>query len=205
MTEPFRTVICADSMVWLNSQKDLDCVITCMPDMNEIDLKESAYIKWIQEATEKVLKATKDSGYIIFIQTDRKYKGWIDKSYYITDVALKLNYRMLYHKIALRQEVGKCGMIRPTYSHILCYSKNAKVGKLFADVIAPSNTTWKYSIGQYALEIIMDYVKSRGIKTIVDPFVGSGAFIAVANKFGLNAIGVDIDSEQCEKAKKCIL
>jgi DNA modification methylase len=37
---------------------------------------------------------------------------------------------------------------------------------------------------------------------VVDPFCGSGTTLAVANKFGLDAVGVDIAKEYCEKARK---
>jgi tRNA G10 N-methylase Trm11 len=45
-------------------------------------------------------------------------------------------------------------------------------------------------------------LKNQKIKNVVDPFVGSGTVVAVANAMKLNAIGVDIDEKQCKLAKK---
>ena len=82
-----REVICADALKWLEQQKGLDCIVTSIPEMEEVKLKEDAYRLFMAEAVRKALRATKDTGYTIFLQTDRKKNGWIDKSYLISAVA----------------------------------------------------------------------------------------------------------------------
>jgi len=202
---PQREVICMDALKWLATQKGLDCIVTSIPEMDEVKLKEEAYKKFIHEATQKALEATKDAGYTIFLQTDRKQNGWIDKSYLISAVAHELGYRMIWHKIALRQAVGTSGLFRPTFSHMLCYSKKGKPGPVFPDVIERGSVTYENAFGIDAVKAVLTYVKKQGAKTVVDPFVGSGTTIALANQMGLKGIGVDIDPKQCKKAKALVL
>ena len=170
-----REVICADALKWLETQKGLDCVVTSVPEMEEVKLKEAAYKTFVYEAVRKILKAVKDTGYAIFLQTDRKKNGWIDKSYWISDVAQELGYRMMWHKIALRQAVGTSGLFRPTFSHMLCYSKKGKPGAPFPDVIERGSVTYENAFGVDAVEAVLKYVKAQGAKTVTDPFVGLGS------------------------------
>lgn len=196
-----RKVICKDALKWLKEQKDLSTIVTSIPEMDEVGLKEDAYTTFFRECVHDCIMATKPTGYCIFLQTDRKHHGWIDKSYLITDEATKAGLKMIWHKIALRQEVGTSGLFRPTYSHMLCYSKKGKPGKVFPDVIQRGDVTYENAFGINAVREVLQYVKNQGIKDIVDPFVGSGTTLAIANRLGLHATGVDIDPKQCKKAK----
>ena len=112
---------------------------------------------------------------------------------------------MMWHKIALRQAVGTSGLFRPTFSHMLCYSKKGKPGTPFPDVIERGTVTYENAFGVDAVEAVLKFCKAQGMKTIVDPFVGSGTTIALANRMGLKGIGVDIDPKQCKKAAALVL
>lgn len=200
-----REVHCGDALAWLPKQTGLDCIVTSIPEMEEVGLKAADYVGFFREAVQKCLSAVKDSGYVIFLQTDRKYKGWMDKSYWCSDEAAKAGFTMMWHKIALRQAVGTSGLFRPTYSHMLCYSKKGKVGPVFPDVIERGAVTYENAFGIEAVKAVLEYVKKQGAKTVVDPFAGSGTTLALANAMGLKAIGVDIDPKQCEKARALVL
>ena len=197
-----REVICKDALVWLKGQTDLSTIVTSIPEMDEVGLKEDAYNTFFRDCVKACILATKPTGYCIFLQTDRKHHGWIDKSYLITDEATKAGLKMMWHKIALRQEVGTSGLFRPTYSHMLCYSKKGKPGKVFPDVIQRGDVTYENAFGIDAVKHVLEYIRAQGIREVVDPFVGSGTTLAIANRLGLHAIGVDIDPKQCKKALK---
>ena len=49
------------------------------------------------------------------------------------------------------------------------------------------------------------WLEKQGVKSVTNPFVGSGTVVAIANAFGMKAVGVDIDKAQCEKARKLVL
>lgn len=192
-------------MKWLEKQEGLDSIVTSIPEMEELKLKYEAYIEFLRKAARLCLKATKDTGYTVFLQTDRKHHGLLDKSYFISDEAHKLGYRMIWHKIALRTEVGKADIFRPTYSHMLCYSKSGKIGVPVADVVHRGDVSYGNAFGVDAVTLVIQYLKRNKVKKVVDVFVGSGTTLAVANLYGLDAIGIDIDKKQCEKARKFTL
>jgi hypothetical protein len=173
--------------------------------MEEVGLKAAAYEPFFRKAARLCLEAVSEKGYAIFLQTDRKYKGWLDKSYWCSDEAAKAGFTMIWHKIALRQAVGTSGLFRPTYSHMLCYSKKGKVGPLFPDVVERGSVTYENAFGVEAVKAVLSYVKAQGAKTVADPFAGSGTTLALANAMGLKAIGVDIDPKQCAKARALTL
>jgi hypothetical protein len=199
--KPNRVIYCQDAIPWLQTQTKLDSIVTSIPEMDEVKLSFAEYVPFFRNAARLCLEAVKVKGYCIFLQTDRKYKGWVDKSYLITDEAQKLGIRMIWHKIALRTEVGKADIFRPTYSHMLCYSKEGAIGIPVTDVIARGNVTYANGFGIDAVKLVIQFLKKHKIKTVVDPFVGSGTVVAVANSMGLKGIGVDIDKKQCAKAK----
>jgi hypothetical protein len=200
--KPERKVFCMNALDWLPKQSKLDSIVTSIPEMDEVGLKLEPYLEFFRTAASLCLQAVKDKGYCIFLQTDRKYKGWVDKSYYLSDEAQKLGYRCIWHKIALRTEVGKTDLFRPTYSHMICFSKEGPIGKPIPDVVYRGEMTYPNAFGLSAVELVVRYLKDNKIKTIYDCFVGSGTTLAVANALGLNAVGVDLDPKQCEKAKK---
>ena len=200
-----RQIFCKDAVAWLKTQKNLDCIVTSVPEMEEVHLSKDKYEVFLKDAAKLCMEAVKDTGYVIFLQTDRKQKGWIDKSYIISDAACELKIPMIWHKIALRQDVGTSGLFRPTFSHMLCYSKKGKVGPVFPDVLERGSVTYENAFGIEAVKAVLEYVKKQGVKTVVDPFVGSGTTVALANKMGLKGIGVDIDPKQCKKAMTLVL
>jgi len=197
-----REVICQDSLPWLENNKQLDSIVTSIPDIEEVQMNMTDYINFFRKSVKLCLESVKQNGYCIFLQTDRKQNGWFDKSYIITDEAQKFNYRMLWHKICLNTEIGKKNSRRPTYSHMLCFSLTGTLGKQSTpDVIEAGEVYYKNGFGINAVTFIINFLKDRGITKVVDPFVGSGTVLHIANKLGLDAIGIDIDETQCEKSR----
>jgi len=200
-----RVIHCQDAIPWLEKQRGLDAIVTSIPEMDEMDMTLAEYIPFFRGAARRCLEAVKETGYCIFLQTDRKHKGWVDKSYLITDEAEEQGMRLLWHKIALRVEVGKADLYRPGYSHMLCYSKKGKIGIPIADVVHRGKVIYPNAFGMDAVRHVIGYLKKQGVKSVTDPFVGSGTVVAIANAMGMNAIGVDIDKAQCAKARKLVL
>lgn len=203
--QPKRTVICRDALGWLESQQGLSAIVTSIPDASEVDLHGDAYETFFRRAAGLCLASVADTGYAIFLQTDRKQNGWLSKAYWISDEATKAGMRMIWHKIALRTDVGKSDLFRPTYSHMLCFSRAGKVGPLLPDVVYRGSVTYDNAFGAAAVEFVLRYLKAQGVRDVVDPFVGSGTTLAIANSLGLAATGVDIDPEQCRKARRLML
>lgn len=198
-----RTVVCADTTEWIKTQSDLSSVITSLPDAEETSLGIIEWQKWFVRIVEEICKRVKPTGYAIFYQTDRKTKGHIiDKSYLVTKGARLAGVKTIFHKIFLKREVGARNPFRPTYTHLLCFSSKGTPGKATPDVLPAGKMIYKNAMGLTACRFAVEYLKDKGVKTITDPFCGRGSVLAVANKLGLDAVGVDILEEQCDYAKK---
>ena len=199
---PTRQVVCGDSLEWLPKQKNLDCIMASLPEMEELGMNVTEYEVFFRTATALCLEAVKEDGYCIFLQTDRKHHGLIDKQYLVTDEAYQQGYHTVWKKIALKKDPGKTDLYRPGYSHMTCFTKKGKVGKSLPDVVFAGETTYTHAFGVDAVALCMQYAKENGVKTVVDPFCGSGTTLAVANAMGLNAVGVEILKKYCEMARK---
>ena len=202
MPKTSREIICQDALTWLNKQKKFPAILTSLPEMEEMNMNIKDYEVFFRDAVAKCIERVDDSGYCIFTQTDRKHHGWVDKSYWITDVATSQGWHMVWKKISINQTVGKVSLFRPPYSYMLCYTKKGSVGKSLPDIIESGPHLYTHGFGLAAIALCVQYLKNQGVKLVVDPFVGQGTTAAVANLFGLNAIGVDIDPKQCKAAKK---
>jgi hypothetical protein len=196
-----RKVYCKDALIWLRDHKNHKALLTSLPELEEMKMTVKDYEVFFREAAGKCLDAVTDDGYCIFMQTDRKHHGLIDKSYWLTDEALSRGFHTVWRKIALKRDVGKMDLFRPTYSYMLCFTKRGNVGKLLPDVVSAGETTYTHGFGLNAVLLCVEYVKHAGATVVVDPFCGSGTTLAVANAAGLDAIGVEISPRLCEKAK----
>jgi DNA modification methylase len=200
-----RKIIVADSLKWLKQQTEIPNVVTGICDLDETNMEFKEYIVFFNKISKLIFeKLEKTAGYAIFTQTDRKInREWIDKSYLLTKCAYECGLKLVWHKIILNRKVGATDLFRPTYSHILCYTYKGTSGAATPDVIDVSTRSYKNATPIKAAEICIEFIKKNNkLNTdIIDPFVGQGTIVAMANKHGLNAIGIDIDPEQAKKAE----
>lgn len=200
MEDSFQ-VFCQDGIAWsLRHKNRFDAVVTSIPEMMEVDMNETEYIRFFRRSAASVLKSLTPRGYGIFIQTDRKHHGLIDKSYLLIDEAMKLGFRVMFHKIALIKNVGMIDLHKPTYSHLLCFSKEGTPGAASPDVIHRGKSLYKHGAGITAVAFCLNYLKAKGIDFVVDPFVGQGTTLIIAKKLKFKGgVGIDIDRKQCEE------
>jgi hypothetical protein len=202
-------IICADAFKWLSQQpnKSIEAIVTGIPDLDEIQSLESRktitkrdYIAFYERAVSLLLQKIETDGYVVLMQTDRKWDGeWIDKSHLSTSIAIKMGAKLMWHKIIHNREGTY--LQRPTFSHLLCYSFDGTPGTPFPDVLSVGKHLYKNATSTNATCWVMDFLAKKKIRTVVDPFVGRGTIPYIASLFGMNAIGVDIDPEQCEYAR----
>ena len=113
------------------------------------------------------------------------------------------NISLVFHKIVLRTNVGNTDLFRPGYSHLLCFSKNGKIGKPLPDVIDKSKQYYNNSIGLKTLNLIFTFLKDKkNIHTIFDPFAGKGSILFHAKLFNYNFVGVELLEEYCDIINK---
>lgn len=200
-------IICADAMKWLDEQTSIPNVVTGICDLDEMPGYDmDKYLDFFSSIVDQIFSKIQNGCYAVFVQTDRKYqRRWVDKSYIITDIARQHGIKMIWHKIVLHRSVDATDLHRPTYAHMLCYSRDGTTGSATPDVIPVSKKNYKNATppeaAKRALEFVARYSK---VKTVVDPFVGRGTIPLLARSLGLNSIGIDIDPAQCKEAKKML-
>lgn len=157
-----------------------------------------------------ILSRCPDDGVAIFYQSDIKVEGaWVDKGYLVQRAAEETGHELIAHKIVCRAPAGTETRGRPSYSHLLIFSKNIRVDATFLSMdVLPiaGKVTWIRGMGtevcHFACQFILDHTLTR---TVVDPFCGHGAVLAVANELGLNAIGIDIAKKNVKIAEEITL
>jgi hypothetical protein len=210
---PARTVCCEDGLGWLERHRPLaGCsLVTSLPDVSGMPgLGLDGWRRWFIGAAELVLAATPDDGISIFYQTDIKVEGtWVDKSYLCHRAAEANGAALLWHRIVCRKPAGARNFGRPAYTHLLCYSRGVRDsgGRAQPDVLAATGEmTWSQAMGVEACRVACETVISHTTtRTIVDPFCGLGSVLAVANAFGLDAIGIEIVRKRARKARTLTL
>lgn len=204
------TIICRDGIRWCRSQTyKIPAIVTSIPDASEIGLstihtlkEENKYKRFFTRAADAVFQAITPTGYAMFIQTDRKHNGLIDKPFLLSQTAYKHGFRMMFHKIALIRDVNQTDLHKPTYTHVICYSKQGTPGKATPDVFPRGHTLYKNGAGVNAVAICLQFLKNKHITTVVDPFIGQGTTLIVAKKMKFTeGIGIDNDTQQCRRAE----
>jgi hypothetical protein len=179
-----------------------------MPDISEFpNYTLPMWKEWFINTATLVLSKTPEMGVTIFYQSDIKVDGvWVDKGFLCQKAAESLGHSLLWHKIICRVQPGKATFGRPAYSHVLCFSKCLRLvdlGKSTPDVIPDiGDKTWERGMGLNACEMIGKFIAEQTpTTTIVHPFCGQGGMLAMANSFGLDAIGIERSPKRAEVAK----
>lgn len=214
MMTPTRIVHCEDALLWLNQSPILEgcSLVASMPDISEFHgLTLEAWKDWFVSTAHLVLSKTPDQGVTIFYQSDIKKEGvWVDKGYLCQKAAESLGHSLLWHKIICRVKPGQATFGRPAYSHMLCFSKGLRLHDLSQstpDVIPDlGDKTWERGMGLTACSLIGKFIAEQtSCKTLVHPFCGQGGMLAMANYFGLNAIGIERSPKRAELARFLIV
>lgn len=208
---PTRTVHTAEAVAWLEAQPRFGpdaSVVTSMPDSSEIPaLGFDGWRQWFTRTAELICAKVHDDAVAIFYQTDVKLDGrWVDKGFLVSLGAERAGSHCLWHKVVCRAPAGITTFGRPAYAHLLCFSRHKRLAKAesFADVLPRlGEMTWARAMGLEACEAIAQFlVKFTATKTVIDPFCGVGTMLAVANRHGLDAIGVELSNKRAEKARE---
>jgi hypothetical protein len=204
-----RSVFCEDAISWLESKDVLHgcSLVTSMPDISEFPGHTLAEWKnWFTQTASLVLSRCPDDGVTIFYQSDIKINGtWVDKGYLCQKAAEALGHELLWHKVVCRSPAGIATFGRPSFSHMLCFSKDvrAELAKSTADVIPDlGDKTWQRGMGLEACVLAAKFIAEQtASKTIVNPFCGEGSMLAAGNALNLDAIGIERSPKRAEKAR----
>ncbi|HEY8280488.1 MAG TPA: SAM-dependent methyltransferase [Bdellovibrionota bacterium] len=202
-----RIVHNSDALEWLEKNAFPGCSFAAsLPDFSEFpSLSLAEWKSWFENAARKVLSACPPEGVVIFYQRDIKREGeWVDKSYLLQKAAEQEGMAMLWHKIVARSPAGQATFGKPGYSHLLCFSRNLRLdlGQSTADLLPTAGkASWPRGMGHEVCEMICRFVLTyTTTRTLVVPFCGQGALLAVAEGAGLQAVGVEKSRKRAERA-----
>ncbi len=208
-TGPRRTVHHAEAIAWLSAQDLLAgaSVITSLPDVSELPtLDLDGWCRWFEDAAALIMNRVVDDGAAIFFQSDIKHGGlWVDKGALVARAAARTGMGLLFHKIVCRKPPGTVTFGRASYSHLLGFARRLRpsLRRTTADVLPdagfmPGSNAMGVNACVDACRFVLAETNTR---TVVDPFCGWGTVLAVANALGLDAVGVDLSTRKCRKAR----
>jgi hypothetical protein len=184
--------------------------VTSLPDVSEVGVALDVWQAWFLGAVRLVVDAVPDASAALFFQSDIKRDGrWIDKGAMVIRAAEDAGARVLFHKIVLRRPAGMLTAGRPGFTHFIAVSRAMKCPEVLTipDVIADAGgQKWVRAMGVraagHAVRFARDVVGAQTeVKTIFDPFCGVGTVLAVANRLGLDAVGVEKNRKRAEDAR----
>ncbi|WIA23626.1 hypothetical protein OEZ85_000332 [Tetradesmus obliquus] len=178
-----------------------------MPDVSELfPMGLSEWRGWFTAAAGLVLARCPDDGVAIFFQTDIKVDGvWVDKAYLVQKAAEQSGHELLWHKLVARVPPGVATFGKPSYHHMLCFSKGVRCHPSHStpDILpSPGDKTWTRGMGTAACAAACRFIlQQTATHTVVDPFCGHGTVLAVANALGLHAVGVELSAKRARQAR----
>ena len=196
-----KTIICADALDWMPRCGLRGSVVTSLPDADEVGLPVTDWSSWFLVAANAAMNLAADDAVAVFYQTDRKKDGRIiSKADLLFRCASDAGLGLLWHKIVLRRSVGACDLHRPTYSHLIAFSRAGRPGHASPDVMTAGAILYQNAMGLDAAKFAVAFAGGSG-SVIIDPFCGRGTVPAVAEAMGIPSIGVDISADQCRAAE----
>jgi hypothetical protein len=204
-----RVVHTADAIQWLKDQPVIPgaSFIGSLPDYSEFPHSTLAeWQTWFTETAALILSKTPDDGVAVFFQSDIKRDDvWIDKGYLVAKAAEMTGHSTLFHKVLCRAPAGQTTFGKPSYSHLLAFSKGVRppAAGSTADVIPDiGDKTWVRGMGFHACRVACEFILNQTkTRTMINPFCGYGSALAVANSIGLDAIGIERSPKRAERAR----
>lgn len=200
-----RTILCADAIPWLQTNRQIGSVVTSLPDAEEIGSSILVWREWFLHAARSAIEAASLGCPVIFYQTDRKVNGRLEsKAGLVLEAARQAEAKILWHKIALRRAVGGIDLHRPGYTHMIACARGGRPGAATADVLMAGQKIYPNAMGLRAAIFACKFASAYSDR-LTDPFCGKGTVPAIAEAMGLDAWGIDIDQAQCDAARRLVV
>ena len=205
-----REILAGDGVAWLAERAlpPTHAVVTSLPDVSEMPSMDFVgWRAWFIETVALVCAQIAPSAPAVFYQTDVKLDGrWVDKAHLVALGADRVGSACLFHKIVCRAPAGTATFGRPAYAHLMAFSRGLRlpVKESSADVLPElGEMTWSRAMGTAACEEACRFLlRSTACRVVVDPFCGHGTALAVANAYGLDALGVERSEKRAKRARQ---
>ena len=189
--------------------KSVDLVFTSPPDISQTNFENDIglYKTFQRRACSTFARITKENGFILIAQTDRKINGEILSNhitYYnaMTDYGWKLKD----YKIVVRNHpVEKRDMYTFNYQHCLIFTKTGTIkraGDYLKSIMVYETHKMKGFKGPMQLhmwnenfiELMLEHLSKENDK-VIDPFAGSGVVPYVAKRMNRQYLGIELDED----------
>jgi len=182
----------------------VDLLFTSLPDLSQtpfdLDKDIDGYQDLQHEALLHFARITKDNGFVVVCQTDRKINGEIlanHITYY--KAMIHLGYKLKDVKIVVRNAVDIKNMYTFNFQHMQVFTKTGTIkraGDWLRDILVyPAKKMQKQHVWDESfVELVLTYLSNEG-DFVVDPFAGHGIVPYVCSKMNRNYLGVEIAPE----------
>jgi hypothetical protein len=206
---PTRTIVVGDGVAWLASSTlpPTHAIVTSLPDVSELrGLSADAWSAWFVDTAALACRQVAPGAVAVFFQSDVRHDGlWVDKGALVAEGARRAQARCLFHRIVCRAPAGTALRGRPGYAHLQAFSRDLRLERAQPepDVLpALGEMPWPRAMGTAACEAVCRFLlASTACRVVVDPFCGMGTMLAVANAYGLDAVGVERSSRRAAEAR----
>lgn len=207
---PAREVLVGDGVAWLASAAlpPTHAIVTSLPDLSEWRPRdEAAWRAWFTDTVALGCRQVAGRAVAVFFQSDIRHGGrWVDKGALVAAGAARAGAACLFHKIVCRAPAGTAVRGRPAYAHLQAFSRDLTLPRPSAapDVLpALGEMPWVQAMGTAACEEVCRFLLAdTGCRVVVDPFCGLGTMLAVANAYGLEALGVERSPRRAATARR---
>ena len=199
---------CFDVMRELDD-RSVDLVFTSPPDISQTDFDNdiAAYKGFQRKACRVFSRITKEDGFIVIAQTDRRINGEI-LSNHITyyNSIIDYGWKLKDYKIVVRNyPVEKRDMYTFNYQHCLIFTKKGTIkraGDFLKGIMVYDTHKMKGFKGPMQLhmwnekfiELMLEYLSKENDK-VLDPFAGSGVVPYVAKRMNRQYLACELDED----------
>jgi site-specific DNA-methyltransferase (adenine-specific) len=200
----FLNADCFDVMSEIEDNS-VDFIFTSPPDISQGDFDNEieSYKSFQRKALSECSRITKDDGFVLVSQTDRKINGEIlpnHITYYQT--MIDLGWKLKDYKLMVRNyPVDKRDMYTFNYQHTLIFTKKGTIkrsGDFLKNIMVYDTKKLPESKlhiwNETFVELMINYLSKENEK-VFDPFAGSGVVPYVAKRLNRQYLGCELNED----------
>ena len=182
----------------------VDLLFTSLPDLSQTPFGESKDVDGYQDLQHEALlhfaRITKDDGFIVTCQTDRKINGEILPNHIVYYKSMVyLGYKMKDYKIVVRNSVELKNMYTFNFQHMNIFTKTGTIkrsGDWLRDILVypAKKFDGQHVWDEQFVKLTLEYLSKEG-DFVVDPFAGHGVVPYVCSTMNREYLGIEISTE----------
>lgn len=195
------------------ADSSVQLLFTSVPDINDLGLdnEPQRYIEFLDSALYEFDRITKDTGFVVLCQSDRKIQGRIfSKHAHLINRMQEIGYVLKDYKIVLKTTITSKDQYSFPYLHLCVFTRNGKIKRqgewlrhLLIYKMAKSTIGSHHDWPEDFAKLVINNL-SNAEDLVVDPFAGSGVVPFVAKTMERDYLGIELGKEQYDQMfKRC--